>query len=234
MQHMQSCLAVLPSALHCCVLQQLPVHPRQWNIVATSCTELSEVVASERRRTAKVICDEHDLQTIHEAGELLLKLTKDGDTAEALRLMVAGAPVDWQSKLGRTALHLAAFGGKMELADALIGVGAQLDLQDIGGKTPLIMAQLFGKSQVALALQVADWYRRHHLVTRMAKHVEKGRCMSSLVIYDGKDCNRCDYLALEEVAIASAGTQPLHSKSKATQRAHYPKNWRGFLVPTPG
>ena len=155
MQHHMP-LAVLPSALHCCVLQQLPVHPRQWSIVATSCTELSGVVASERRRTAKAICDEHDLQTIHEAGELLLKLSQTldcyGDTAEALRLMVAGAPVDWQSKLGRTALHLAAFGGKMELADALIGVGAQLDLQDSSGKTPLIYATMLEHTQLAVVL----------------------------------------------------------------------------------
>ena len=149
---MHARLASIPSALLGCMLQQLPVHPRQWSIVATACRELSQVVASGRHRTAELFCHEHNLQTIHQTGKLLLKLTQDGDTAEALRLMVAGAPVDYQSKLGRTALHQASFRGNVELADALTRVGAQLDLQDLAGKTALVHATMRDHTQIAVAL----------------------------------------------------------------------------------
>ena len=120
--------------------------------MAAACSELLEVIASDRRRIAKLICVKHGLRSIRDAGKLLLKLAQDGETAAALRLMVAGAPVEWQCKLGRTALQLAACWHNVELATALIGVGAQLDVQDVSGKTALMYATLTEHAQIALAL----------------------------------------------------------------------------------
>ena len=56
-----------------CVSRQLPVHPRQWRIAATTCTELSEAVVNLRELTTQAICDEHELQSITEGGKLLMK-----------------------------------------------------------------------------------------------------------------------------------------------------------------
>ena len=120
--------------------------------MAAACSELLEVVVSDRRRIARSICRKHDLRTIHDAGKLLLKLAQDGETAEALWLIVAGAPVEWQSKHGRTALHQASFRGNVELTSALIGVGAQLDVQDVSGDTALMHATMRNHTSIALAL----------------------------------------------------------------------------------
>ena len=101
-------LATLPPSLLEHVLQHLPVHPRQWSVAAQAFKEVSEAVTNLRQQTARSICDEHQLHDICDAGELLVTLTAeataaDGDwhtkrilTAQVLRLMVAGAPLDWQ------------------------------------------------------------------------------------------------------------------------------------------
>ena len=120
--------------------------------MAAACSELLEVVVSDRRRIAKLICVKHDLRSIRDAGELLLKLAQDGETAEALWLLVAGAPVEWQSRHGRTALHQASFRGNVELATALIGVRAQLDVQDVSGTTALMHATMKNHKNIAFAL----------------------------------------------------------------------------------
>ena len=120
----QACLVALPVALVSGVLLQLPVHPRKWSIVAAACSELSRVVFMDRRRMAKLISVKHNLRSICDAGKLLLKQAQNGETAAALRLMVAGVPVNWQSKLRRTALHQSSFRGNVELATALIGMRA--------------------------------------------------------------------------------------------------------------
>ena len=149
----QACLTTLPSVVLSGLLLQLPVHQRQWSIVAAACSELLEVLVSDRRRIAKLICVKHDLRSIHDAGKLLLKLAQDEETGAALRLMVAGAPVDYIQLFGtRTALHQASFRGNIQLAAALIGVRAQLDVQDTGGNNALIIATTSKHTQIGLAL----------------------------------------------------------------------------------
>ena len=143
-----------------CVLRQLPVHPRQWGMTATTCTELSEAVANLRELTAQAICDEHELQSIHEGGKLLMTLTRGGHDSqiEALRLIMAGVPLDTQIRLNgrsRTALVEAIALRRTEVALALIDGGAQLDLQDDGGRTALIAVIALGRRKVALALIAA-------------------------------------------------------------------------------
>ena len=166
---MRAPLSTLPPALLECVLQQLPVHPRQWSIAATTCSELSEAVANLRKLTAEAICDEYRLQTIHEGGALLMMLVDYTGRfrlsvsllrqrkSKALRLMVAGAPLDWQHTNGSTPLIRAISGSRyspadFQLAKALIDACAQLDLRDIFGCTALMKSAKQGSSEMTVSL----------------------------------------------------------------------------------
>ena len=138
---------------------QLPVHPRQWNMNASICSELRDAVNSDREALRREICSEHEKKRWRGqwAGELLLKLAEGGEsreTSKALRVLVAGgAWVNYRDRVTHTPLIWAAVSGDMELVEALI-VGAHLDLQtergwaytrrDGAGNTALVMASQQG------------------------------------------------------------------------------------------
>ena len=138
-----------------CVVLQLPVHPRQWDMVAATCSELRDAVDGGRKVLRRAICIEHQQKhwSGHWAGELLVTLATNKMTADAIRLVVVGAPVDcWGGEENVTALIWAAARGDVELMDALIGVGAQLDLQCGEGCTALMVASDGGHTETAVAL----------------------------------------------------------------------------------
>jgi cytohesin len=56
-------------------------------------------------------------------------------------LLAKGAEVDAKSKEGRTPLHYAALGDRMELAELLLAKGADVNVKDNDGKTPLKLAK---------------------------------------------------------------------------------------------
>ena len=137
-----------------CVVHQLPVHPRQWNMVAATCSELRDAVDGGREALQRALCNEHE-QTCWRgqwAGGLLVGLAKDRETAEAIRVMVAGALVDCQGEKNYTSLMWAVGRGDVELVGALVGVGAQLDLQNDWGWTALMRASYRGYTEIAVVL----------------------------------------------------------------------------------
>ena len=140
-----------------CVVHLLPVHPRHWNMVAVTCSELRAAVNSGRealRCDVRFAAGTSRRWRDQWAGRLLVKLAAYEETAEAIRVVVAGAPVDYRyrSEENDTALIWAARHGDVELVDALIGVGAQLDLQDDGSSTALMWAAYRGYTEIAVAL----------------------------------------------------------------------------------
>jgi len=65
-------------------------------------------------------------------GSLPLELAAGGGDLACVDLMLErGAPIDAQSKLGRTALHAAARGGHLQICDRLVARGANLRLKDL-------------------------------------------------------------------------------------------------------
>ena len=56
-------------------------------------------------------------------------------------LLQAGATVDAVDKLGRTALHHAAYWGKIQVVEALLNAGADKAVKNKYGKTALDKAQ---------------------------------------------------------------------------------------------
>ena len=103
-----------------CVLHQLPLHPRQWNMVTATCSELRDAVDGGRKRLRREIRNEHEETVWRDqwAGELLVKLAQDVKTTEGIRVMVAGAPVDCRGKVNFTALIWAARRADVELMEA--------------------------------------------------------------------------------------------------------------------
>jgi ankyrin repeat protein len=70
-----------------------------------------------------------------------------GDTAvkgELKALLDSGLGVNTQDRSGRTALHMAAALGQVELARYLIARGADINATDAEGRTPLMIATSFG------------------------------------------------------------------------------------------
>ena len=85
-------------------------------------------------------------------GTALHKAAYCGDTAEAKRLIKAGADVNVQNNGGWTPLHWVARNGQTETALALIKAGADVNVQNEADYTPLHWAAWPGNTETALAL----------------------------------------------------------------------------------
>jgi ankyrin repeat protein len=70
----------------------------------------------------------------------LVNAAKDQDVAAVRALLKQGAPVNISQPDGVTALHWAALGNNLQIADLLIGSGAQVNAADNYGVTPLSLA----------------------------------------------------------------------------------------------
>ena len=66
--------------------------------------------------------------------------TSNGKTAEAVRLISEGAPLDWQGRIGMAPLHSASANGHMEIAMLLMKKKCDINITSKKGDTPLIYA----------------------------------------------------------------------------------------------
>lgn len=85
----------------------------------------------------------------------LLSAAKSGDRAALQSALDDGAKLDVADNSGRTALHLAAEQGHVELVDVLLAAGATVDARDVIDFTPLIAASRTGKTSVVTRLIAA-------------------------------------------------------------------------------
>ena len=75
----------------------------------------------------------------------------------AARLLALGADLEAGDRMGRTALHLAAWRGlSLEVTDLLIARGAALEAVDRVGRTPLHLALSRGRSVATVRLLIAE------------------------------------------------------------------------------
>lgn len=79
--------------------------------------------------------DWYEVERLHRAAD-------DGDLAEIERLVAAGYDVNLFDDMGRTPLHYAAVGGRLEAIVALLGHGALVNANDEAtiSETPLALA----------------------------------------------------------------------------------------------
>jgi hypothetical protein len=75
--------------------------------------------------------------------------SEDDDPAGVQLLLKSRARVDARDRQGRSALHVAAFAGHMEIASALLEAGADPALTDALGRTPVMEAVRGGHLEVA-------------------------------------------------------------------------------------
>ncbi|TAL28247.1 MAG: ankyrin repeat domain-containing protein [Alphaproteobacteria bacterium] len=85
--------------------------------------------------------------------ELLQALDRNNlaliDFPRALELINAGADITLQNQYQRTALHLAASAGNLEISTALVERGAPLNGKNNHGHTPLCVAVIYGHAAIA-------------------------------------------------------------------------------------
>lgn len=73
-------------------------------------------------------------------SEQLIQAAADGDTAEVVALLAAGADVDWQGDDGRTAVMAATVGNHVDTVAALIDAEADVDIRDARLDNPFLYA----------------------------------------------------------------------------------------------
>jgi uncharacterized protein len=88
----------------------------------------------------------------NESGDRLLRAASGGDSAEAQRLVAAGAPVEHRDRQGRTALLLAVAGNHVEVANVLLGAGASPNAQAANQDTPWLLAGASGRTEILAAM----------------------------------------------------------------------------------
>ena len=104
----------------------------------------------------QALCAEHGVDCIQDipAG-VLPKLSKDGETEQVLRLIVARCPLDGLDKCRTTGLINASWKGHIDIVNALILAGAAIDIQDTKGWTALKLASANGNTEIEDALRAA-------------------------------------------------------------------------------
>uniref|UniRef100_A0A0E0HKA7 RING-type E3 ubiquitin transferase n=1 Tax=Oryza nivara TaxID=4536 RepID=A0A0E0HKA7_ORYNI len=103
-------------------------------------------------------------------GERLAAAAKDGDAAEAQRLLAANPGLARCTTFGNlnSPLHVAAAKGHHEIAALLLENGADVNARNIYGQTPLMQACRFGHWEVVQTLLV---WRVENLSGRTALHM---------------------------------------------------------------
>ena len=86
----------------------------------------------------------------------LLHAADDGSVGQVVAMLTAGINVDSQDYDGRSALHLAACAGHVEVVKTLIAQGANASLSDRWGSRPVDDARRYGHSDVVAVLSRGD------------------------------------------------------------------------------
>jgi hypothetical protein len=87
----------------------------------------------------------------------MCQLAAAGDTRGFQTLLAGGVAVNAQGYDRRSALHLAACGGHLELVRLIIAHGGSVDCRDRWGRTPMADAIGEGHTDVQDALRLASW-----------------------------------------------------------------------------
>ena len=77
---------------------------------------------------------------------------QNGDTAEAKRLLDAGAPIDWTDDAGEAPLHHASWHKRLDTVMMLTKHKANLNITGNNGNTPLLYAAHQGEEKIVRAL----------------------------------------------------------------------------------
>lgn len=85
---------------------------------------------------------------------IAMDLAREGRTAELLEFLAHGLPVDVTDDDGNCLLMLAAYRGRAETVQALLGAGADPDLRNCRDQSPLAGALFKGEDDV---VQVLVW-----------------------------------------------------------------------------
>jgi uncharacterized protein len=84
----------------------------------------------------------------------LLSAVWQGDAMTvAMRLGLGEVDVNGRDKAGRTALHIAAMRGHVDVAEVLLAKGAQVEARDADGWTPLHWAMASGAHDLSAVLR---------------------------------------------------------------------------------
>jgi len=79
-----------------CVIRQLPVHPRQWSMLAATCSELRDAVDDECEAQRHDICSEYNeidwTALCSVSGKLFREAASSGDATHVMRFIVARCP----------------------------------------------------------------------------------------------------------------------------------------------
>ncbi len=142
-----------------------PVCQRQRNAMAAS-AELLHLAAHGTLTPAIIAGMVRDGASVNSCGSdgagwpvLMWAVTK-GQTAIVEALVDAGANPNIRDRHGRTALHMCAIGGNVQIQAALMRAGAELNAAAADGQTPLVALVVNGlgdvEERLALMLSRAD------------------------------------------------------------------------------
>ncbi len=105
-------------------------------------------------------------------------------------LLGAGADIKAKDKLGRTALHEAAFEGDVEAVKTLLSKGADTEVKDNGGLTPLGAAIAKGNEDIATFLRQSGVTEDGATTGKLIRAVQEGDAkQASLLISQGAGIN---------------------------------------------
>ena len=109
---------------------------------------------------------------------------RKGKTAEAKILVEAGAPLDWQNRVGQTPLHVASSNGGAEIVTLLTRNECNINATDKRGETPLFKAADNNNMTIAreLAWSLCDLKIRN-VIGETAAQVAKNRGYDALAEY---------------------------------------------------
>jgi len=87
-----------------------------------------------------------------QANKMLLKAVKNFDVKKVEEALSAGADINAKNVYGRTALHIASYHDRKDIAELLIKYGADVNAKDNDGWTALIYASIYNSKDITKLL----------------------------------------------------------------------------------